>query len=330
MGFGFNETIGTAWLDSFLGDSLTINYGLSGNDIFRGTSGKEFQVFVGGSGSDTYHVSDNSEVVILDAGNSSADTVIATGIGFSRSTSYAATIDNRHLIAFDTSSGQSVLVFDWLSPKHQIEVIHLAEGDYLVSSIPELLKISTNFVGNMPWEDFSYNTAEMNEVISFIENRALTARVAEVTETANGIYRFYNRATGTHFYTASFTESTAVISTLETFDFEGVAFKGSPVSAGADIAPVYRFYNTATGTHFYTISEAEKSQVISNLPGFNFEGKAFDAHTTNSAGTIGLHRFYNTQTGTHFYTASETEMQNVQNTLPQFNYEGLAYYVDWA
>lgn len=331
MSLRFNENIGSSGIDSFFGESLTINFGLSGNDTFWGSYGKDFQVFVGGSGADSYNVLDNSEILILDSGNSSADTLIATGIGFSRSTSYAATIDNRHLLAFDTMSGQAVFVFDWLSPKNQIEFIQLAEGAYFLSSVIELLAVSSNFAGNITWEESSgYSSTEINEMISFYETRATQVRVSELYEVTDGIYRFYNKGTGTHFYTASFSECTDVMSTLDSFDFEGAVFKGAPESNGADVAPVYRFYNTATGTHFYTISEAEKAQILDNLHAFNFEGKSYDAHTTNSAGATGLHRFYNTQTGTHFYTASEAEMQNVQNTLPQYNYEGIAYYVDWA
>ena len=38
---------------------------------------------------------------------------------------------------------------------------------------------------------------------------------------------------------------------------------------------VYRFFNTQTGTHFYTAAEAEKDSIIANLPTFNFEGTAY-------------------------------------------------------
>ncbi|MBU4297805.1 MAG: matrixin family metalloprotease [Desulfobulbaceae bacterium] len=142
------------------------------------------------------------------------------------------------------------------------------------------------------------------------------------------IYRFYNTVTGTHFYTASYDEMNFVTNTLPQFNYEGAAFCGASDSSASDVSPVYRFYNTVTGTHFYTISEAEKNYVLANFPGFSFEGEAYKAHTTSSPGTKALHRFYNTQTGTHFYTTSDTEKQNVQNTLPQYNYEGIAYYVE--
>ena len=39
--------------------------------------------------------------------------------------------------------------------------------------------------------------------------------------------------------------------------------------------PLYRFFNTQTGSHFYTAAEAEKDSIIENLPTFNFEGTAY-------------------------------------------------------
>ena len=42
---------------------------------------------------------------------------------------------------------------------------------------------------------------------------------------------------------------------------------------------VYRFYNTATGTHFYTILESEKDLVIQTMPSFIYEGAKFYAYT---------------------------------------------------
>ena len=40
-------------------------------------------------------------------------------------------------------------------------------------------------------------------------------------------------------------------------------------------AAVHRFFNTLTGVHFYTISDAEKARVAQSLPHFNYEGPAF-------------------------------------------------------
>lgn len=142
------------------------------------------------------------------------------------------------------------------------------------------------------------------------------------------IYRFYNTLTGTHFYTASVDEKNSVVRTLPQFNYEGVAFKGARSVSASGVLPVYRFYNSVTGTHFYTISEAERASIQARIPSFRFEGGAYNAYATNIAGTKALYRFYNTKTGTHFYTTSEAEKQNVQSTLPHYAYEGIAYYVE--
>lgn len=91
--------------------------------------------------------------------------------------------------------------------------------------------------------------------------------------------------------------------------------------------PVYRFFNTRTGVHFYTISAAERDQVVATLPWFNLEGTAFFALRSASAGLSPIHRFYNLVTGTHFYTINEAERQDVATRLAAFyRYEGVSWY----
>lgn len=88
----------------------------------------------------------------------------------------------------------------------------------------------------------------------------------------------------------------------------------------------YRFYNSLTGAHFYTVSETEKQSVQDTQPQFLYEGPAFYASGVAAPGLSAVHRFYNRQTGVHFYTISEDEKALVQANLPQFTYEGIAYY----
>lgn len=159
------------------------------------------------------------------------------------------------------------------------------------------------------------------------DSQCLESGVTELTW-VNEIHRFYNTGTGTHFYTASVEERDIVTNTFPQFNYEGVAFTDASDYAAPDIVSVYRFYNSATATHFYTISLSERDYILAKLPGFSFEGVAYQAHATNSAGTKALHRFFNTQTGTHFFTTFESEKQNIQNTLSQYQYEGIGYYVE--
>lgn len=92
-------------------------------------------------------------------------------------------------------------------------------------------------------------------------------------------------------------------------------------------SPVYRFYNATTGAHFFTPSVAERDAVIQSLPAFAYEGVAFYAYASVTAGQSPVYRFYNTASGAHFYTISSAERDYVQATLPTYNYEGPAW---WA
>jgi subtilisin-like proprotein convertase family protein len=94
-----------------------------------------------------------------------------------------------------------------------------------------------------------------------------------------------------------------------------------------DAIPVYRFYNTTTGTHFYTASEDER-QAVAQFPGFNIEGVAFYAFASNGPGRSAVYRFFDTATGTHFYTVSEAERDGIIARVPSYHYEGVVYYAN--
>jgi lysophospholipase L1-like esterase len=91
-------------------------------------------------------------------------------------------------------------------------------------------------------------------------------------------------------------------------------------------ANVYRFYNTQTNTHFYTISPTERDMVIAQFPNFVYEGSFFAALTGPASGAQPVYRLYNTQTGTHFYTINAAEREAIPNLYPWFIDEGPAYY----
>jgi lysyl endopeptidase len=90
--------------------------------------------------------------------------------------------------------------------------------------------------------------------------------------------------------------------------------------------PVYRFYNTGNGSHFYSVSETEKNYVRASIASYFYEGPAFNADNVSSTTTSPVYRFYNATTRAHFYTINETEKANVIATLPQYAYEGISWY----
>jgi len=141
------------------------------------------------------------------------------------------------------------------------------------------------------------------------------------------VYRFFNKTTGTHFYTIVVAERDYVLGAYPHFIYEGPAFAAYAGPAPGATA-VFRFFNTATGTHFYTNKTAERDYVIATWPQFAYEGPAFYAMPgTGADGRIELFRFFNSTTGAHFYTASKADRDYVISTWPQFAYEGVAFFV---
>jgi len=91
--------------------------------------------------------------------------------------------------------------------------------------------------------------------------------------------------------------------------------------------PVYRFYNNNNGSHFYTVSEAERDIVVAKwLSAYTLEGVAFSINTLNPANNTPLYRFFNKVNGSHFYTASEAEKAAVIAKMSAtYSYDGPAY-----
>ncbi len=90
------------------------------------------------------------------------------------------------------------------------------------------------------------------------------------------LYRFYNTRSGSHFYTASSAERDQVIARYpHVYTYEGETYRVS-TAPGAGRIPVFRFYNTRNGSHFFTASEAEREQVRATLSAtYTYEGPAF-------------------------------------------------------
>jgi peptidoglycan hydrolase-like amidase len=89
------------------------------------------------------------------------------------------------------------------------------------------------------------------------EGIAFYAFFSQITDTSP-VFRFFNPSTGDHFYTISSSEKDSLINDVNSgYKYEGIAFYAytSKVSGSS---PVYRFYNSVNGDHFYTISESEK------------------------------------------------------------------------
>ena len=89
---------------------------------------------------------------------------------------------------------------------------------------------------------------------------------------------------------------------------------------------VYRFYNTQTGAHFYTIKAEERDLVINSYKAYQYENVVFQAYAQPGEGLVAVHRFYNRKTDSHVYTVNDGERAAMQADSATFGYDGVAWY----
>jgi hypothetical protein len=148
------------------------------------------------------------------------------------------------------------------------------------------------------------------------------------------IYRFYNKLNGKHFYTIDPAEKNDVLAKWPwVFDFEGIKYYTLAQEGQAGTLPVYRFWSTVLGTHFYTIDEAEKNHLINDEPVkffWTYEGPAFYAWPEGSqpADAKPVYRFWSDAIGSHVYTMSAAERDKLLVPPASYfwTYEGPAWY----
>gem|GEM_PF-4533983 len=144
------------------------------------------------------------------------------------------------------------------------------------------------------------------------------------------VYRFYNTQTQTHFFTMDESEKNTVLQNYAWFNYEGIAWYAYPAdSAPEGCRPIYRFFNTSAGTHFFTIDANEKDIIISNYGWFRYEGisyYAYDPLSTYPSDALPVYRFFNTSTNAHFFTINEQEKDVIIASYPWFRYENTAWY----
>jgi hypothetical protein len=145
------------------------------------------------------------------------------------------------------------------------------------------------------------------------------------------VYRFWSPVTGDHFYTMSEAERDKLINFYaRVWTPEGIAFYAYARAAEPNLLPVYRFWSSKDGDHFYTINETERAKLLQqNPPGWISEGTAFYAYPAGHqpAGTKPVYRFWSGKGGGHFYTMSEAERNQLLNQKPlQWIPEGIAWY----
>lgn len=165
--------------------------------------------------------------------------------------------------------------------------------------------------------------------IQAIYGATATAQVA--ADGTHPVFRFFDTATGHHFYTTNAAEKAAILATNRAFNYEG-ALWATP-DRGAETVDVFRFFDKRNGDHFYTSNAAERDSIVSHLPSFQYEGVAFQAYARAGApGTVQLERFFNTATGEHHLSANAGETAGIKAGLagPSWVDEGASFVVHAA
>lgn len=133
---------------------------------------------------------------------------------------------------------------------------------------------------------FSANVAERDTVRATVPSLIYEAPAFMVSPAAGAglspVYRFMNRGTGVHFYTINESERAAVAANPG-FNYEGIAWyarqAGSPAAGTIE---VFRFLRRTTGTHLYTVSVAERDNIIATRAAeYAYEGVAYLAWAAN-------------------------------------------------
>ncbi|MBN1507795.1 MAG: hypothetical protein JW955_13175 [Sedimentisphaerales bacterium] len=146
------------------------------------------------------------------------------------------------------------------------------------------------------------------------------------------VYRFWSPILDEHFYTISEKEKDALILNYpDVWTFEGPVFKAAGTALATGLAPVYRFWSDKYSTHFYTISETEKDEFLTELADvWTFEGVAFFAYPEGLQPTDAkpVYRFWRQADNAHFYTISEAEKDMVLKKYRDiYIFEGVVFYV---
>ncbi len=286
----------------------------AGHDIIYGAGDFVADAMFGGTGNDTiYGDFTNWDLAVGDEGDDFISALLMSGRG------------GNDIFMLSTSS--SVIQYSGNISDYRVSSAFSAEhgNHYTVTDIRQGSPDGTDIIKGADgiWAGNENFMLTFNDSSSSAPNPA----VVNVWQTER-VHRFYNTATETHFYTSNLQEVQTIQATLPSFRYEGAAFSIPRDTSAGNAAPMHRFYNTATESHFYTFNNTEVSWINANLPTFRYEGTAMYGYTENPVnGSQELYRFYNLATETHFFTASETERDFVLGNLPSYRFEGVAGYV---
>jgi hypothetical protein len=172
---------------------------------------------------------------------------------------------------------------------------------------------------------YTANAAELTHAVQQLGYAAEGVAGYVFSATGAGLTPLFRLVHKTHFYTTSAPERQSAIA--GGYTDEGIACYVD-YSQPAGPAPLYRARHAATGTHFFTMSIAERDNATNKL-GYVAEGIACFIDPTAQPGFIPLHRAYQPSSDDHFYTTNAAELANAVQHLG-YQSEGISGYVSAA
>ena len=150
---------------------------------------------------------------------------------------------------------------------------------------------------------------------------------APLPDSPQPTYRFFDEINGTQFLTSSQSERDALLSNGSKFTYEGYGINSVTMdSSDRNVAPVFRFFSTSNGTHFFTTNVDERNTILATRPDLVQEQANFAEHLTPQAGDAAIYRFFDSRSGDHFFTQSAAEHASIISSRPDMIDEGIAFY----
>ena len=148
---GYREEFGTSSGETLYASANEIVWGLGGNDSLRNNYSTSDQYLIGGSGNDTYTISGTASAIIYEAPNHGTDDILYLSSNYLYTGTYAASIDNKHLVAIDENY-QYIFVLDaWENTG--IEYVYLGYSAYTSSYLLSILPSLPGYLGNISLDE---------------------------------------------------------------------------------------------------------------------------------------------------------------------------------
>ncbi len=265
----------------------------------------QFRLAIGGTG--TINVSVNASLELGTSVGSGQSLAFIGGVGAGTT----VRIDMPSLFAGTISgfvTGDTVLLSNTTGTSAIYVPNGTASGTLQISNAGALVA-SLALSGQYTTGEFTLTQSGSSLAITTLVTDSATGSAS--APTATGLFRFFDKVDGSHFFTASTAERDAVAVRRPDLVEETNGF-GAATSASGGTESVYRFFDTVHGTHFFTASATERDQVIATRSDLTFEPSAtFLEHMTAQSGDVAVYRLFSTADGTHLYTASTAELSGL-------------------